>query len=600
MLRYFRLILILSAGFCLLFPFLSGQAGTGQSAWAQSSPLDSSSPLPGASALESPTNSVADIDSEPDQHIQFLEVIIEIMGIGGILVLLALVFLHYRQKILARSEERLRTIFNAIHDAVFLHDGEGEIIFVNDKMLEMFKVSAKEALRYSILEDYSAPGNPVSTLPGIWQDVVAGHSHLFDWHAKRPHDGTTFDVEVFLRRIDLENRHLVLATVRDISARKKAEEELKTAHQQLLDIIEFLPDATFVIDRDRRIVAWNRALEEMTGVKKEQVIGKGDFAYGEPLYGIRRAVLIDLVDGFPEAGELGYDYVKKQNDTLYAERFLPALYGGRGAHVWVKASPLYDRSGNFAGAVESIRDITERKAAEDRLKQAFQELDSFVYTVSHDLRSPLTPIIGFAQVLKENYAECLDEQGLDIAQEIEKQGKRLLHLLEDLLVLSRVGRLTVPDEAVNCNEVLDEVLLGMGETMTALGADVRVSDLPTVHIPYTLLTQLFANLVGNALNYGWVPGTCIEVSGSRQGDFVQFYVRDHGAGIPPAERDRIFEVFFRGSTGREQKGTGIGLAIVQKIARLFHGRCWVDETPGGGCTVCIELRDAVPPEQKPF
>jgi len=599
LLRLSRLILILASTFCLLSPLLPGLGGTGQFSWAQSSRLGSSISLQGPLALEAPSKSAADVNSEPVRQIQFLEVIIQIMGIGGILVLLALLVLRYRQKVLERSEERLRTIFNAIHDAVFLHDGEGEIIFVNEKMLEMFKVSAKEALQYSILDDYSAQGNPVSTLPAIWQDVVAGHSHLFDWRAKRPHDGTTFDVEVFLRRIDLENRQLVLATVRDISARKKAEEELKTAHQQLLDIIEFLPDATFVIDRERRIVAWNRTLEEMTGVKKEQVIGKGDFAYGEPLYGMRRAVLIDLVDGFPGAGELGYDYVKKQNDTLYAERFLPALYGGRGAHVWVKASPLYDRSGNFVGAVESIRDITERKAAEDRLKQAFQELDTFVYTVSHDLRSPLTPIIGFAQVLKENYAECLDEQGLDIVQEIEKQGKRLLHLLEDLLVLSRVGRLTVPEEAVDCNQVLDEVLVGLGETMTAMGAEVRVSDLPTVRIPYTLLTQLFSNLVGNALNYGWVPGSCIEVSGSRQGDFVQFYVRDHGAGIPPVERERIFEVFFRGSTGKEQKGTGIGLAIVQKIARLFHGRCWVDETPGGGCTVCIELRDAVPPEQGP-
>jgi len=540
-------------------------------------------------------------DSSPqaEQEVRFLHVVIWLLVVGALAAILALAFLRYRQKILARSEERLRAIFNAIHDAVFLHDANGEILFVNDKMLEMFKVSTQEALRYSILNDYSAPDNPVVALPEIWKSVLEGQSHLFDWRARRPHDRTLFDVEVFLRRIELDGRLWVLATVRDISARKKAEDALKAAHQQLLDIIEFLPDATFVIDREKRIVAWNRALEEMTGVSKDQVIGKGDFAYGEPLYGRRQAVLIDLVEGFPSEDDLGYDYVKKQSNTLFAERFLPALYGGRGAHVWVKASPLYDRTGHFVGAVESIRDITERKEAEDRLKQAFQELDAFVYTVSHDLRSPLTPIIGFAQVLKENYRHCLDAQGIDIVEEIEKQGKRLLHLMEDLLSLSRVGRLETPLEKVNCNKVLDDVLVALGEKITELGAEVRVTELPSAHIPDTLLTQLFANLVGNALNYGWVPGSVIEIGGTRRGDFLQFYVRDHGPGIPAGERERVFEVFFRGSTGRGQRGTGIGLAIVQKIARLFYGRCWVEETPGGGATFRVELRDVAPGDKEP-
>jgi PAS domain S-box-containing protein len=158
---------------------------------------------------------------------------------------------------------------------------------------------------------------------------------------------------------------------------------LQAAQKELLDIIEFFPDATFVIDSDRKVIAWNRALEHMTGVPKSEVLGRGDFAYAVPFYGVRRPILIDLIgEPHPEAERL-YKYVKKRPDgAIYAEVFVPSLYNGRGAHVWVTASPLKNSDGNVYGAIESVRDVTDRKAAEEALLQSEAQYRALIETTN--------------------------------------------------------------------------------------------------------------------------------------------------------------------------------------------------------------------------
>ncbi len=149
-----------------------------------------------------------------------------------------------------------------------------------------------------------------------------------------------------------------------------AETGLRVADQPYPDIIEFLPDATFVIDRERRVIAWNRAIEEMTGVAKADILGKGNFAYAIPFYGKSRPIIIDFVLGVGPEFERAYTYVKKQGDTYYAEVFTPGMFGGKGAYLWGKASPLYDSHGVLAGAIESIRDISEHKMMSESLKKS--------------------------------------------------------------------------------------------------------------------------------------------------------------------------------------------------------------------------------------
>jgi len=249
------------------------------------------------------------------------------------------------------------------------------------------------------------------------------------------------------------------------------------------------------------------------------------------------------------------------------------------------------KEGRKIGALVTFLDISERKRAEQERERANQELNAFVYTVSHDLRSPLSAIIGFSDFLLEQKKSALDENTRMALAEIQKQGERMSEMMEDLLTLARVGKLPRPAEPVDAGEVLQEVLGELGSQIAAAGLSIRTGPLPPVRIPQTFLAQLFSNLIGNAVRYSGPQGGPIEVGGIISGGRTRLFVRDHGPGVKATERDRIFEVFFRGSFGEKIAGTGIGLATVKKIAQFYGGASWVEETPGGGATFWVELGD---------
>jgi signal transduction histidine kinase len=264
-----------------------------------------------------------------------------------------------------------------------------------------------------------------------------------------------------------------------------------------------------------------------------------------------------------------------------------------GKQAWLDTNkiPLHDGEDRVVGILGTFEDITERKRAEEELKEANRELDAFVYTVSHDLRSPLTPIIGYADFLRENYSDQLDEQALDCLSEISTSGGKMVALMEDLLTLAKVGQLELPAEPFDTGEVVNEVVRDLISQFSLAEVAVEVRDLPPLRLPKTFLTQILDNLIGNAVRYAGRGGRPIEVGGERRGNLVRLYVCDHGPGIPAEERSRIFEVFYRGATGKKSSGTGVGLATVQKITRLYKGRVWVEETEGGGSTFLVEMVD---------
>ena len=174
--------------------------------------------------------------------------------------------------------------------------------------------------------------------------------------------------------IHYDGKPAILGNSMDVTEQRRLQEALRESEQRLADIIEFLPDATFAIDRGGTVIAWNRAIEEMTGVKAPDIIGKGDHEYALTFYGVRRPILIDLVLQPDDEIERSYYVLKKERDLLIIETDVPQVKGQK-AFLWAKASPLYDSRGNIVGAIESIRDITDRKSAEEAVRKRGKELE---------------------------------------------------------------------------------------------------------------------------------------------------------------------------------------------------------------------------------
>ncbi len=198
---------------------------------------------------------------------------------------------------------------------------------------------------------------------------------------------------------------------------KKAEEQDKSNIEYLQDIIEFLPDATFVIDKDKKVIAWNKAIEDLTGVKKTEVIGKGDYAYSVPFYGHKRPALIDLLNASGENIENLFGKIERKSNTIIGEMYIPSIRGGKGAYLWAIASHLFDRNGNRTGAIESIRDITEFKENEQLAINANQKLKLWAKKLEHNTKK-LTILNEMGELIQT--CMSIDEAYDIISQSMQK------------------------------------------------------------------------------------------------------------------------------------------------------------------------------------
>ena len=311
------------------------------------------------------------------------------------------------EKALQKSEERYRSFFKTSRDCAFITSKEGRWIDFNDAALELFGYGDRvEFSKVRINDLYVDPDYRKKHLKFIDEH---GFSKDYPVDLKKK-DGTTIHALVTSVLIRDETGKIIgyQGTIRDITESSRAKETLKKAYDQLLGIIEFLPDATFVIDREKKVIAWNKAMEEMTGIHKENIIGKGNYAYGVPFYGEPRPILIDIIDKCDPEIESRYINIERLDRTIFSEAYVPSLYKGRGAYVWVTASLLYDSIGNLIGSIESIRDITNRKetekmlkAAEEKYRSLVENLNDIVFTVDPQgiitYMSPVVEkIIGYA------------------------------------------------------------------------------------------------------------------------------------------------------------------------------------------------------------
>jgi PAS domain S-box-containing protein len=396
----------------------------------------------------------------------------------------------------------------------------------------------------------------------------------------------TYQTTVSLGEPEREILEFVASQVAMAIERKRTEEEARAARQRLLDIIDLLPDATFVIDHDKKVIAWNRAIEQMTGTRKEDIIGQGDHAYAVPFYGERRPLVVDLIGEETSAYKGNYQYVNKHGNTLYAEVFVPSVFGGRGGHLLVTAAPLLDAQGKQVGAIESIRDITERKQLEEQFRQS-QKMEAFgqlASGVAHDFNNILTVISGNLSLMQMG---SLPETELASAiEEANDAAERAANLTRQLLLFSH-------RQPMQLNDIdLNTVVASMTKMLRRLiGEHISLEThygpgAAFVHADSGMMEQVLMNLAVNSRDAMPKGGKVILETATavvdeaaarshpqiQPGEYVLLNVQDTGCGIAPKDLPHIFEPFF--TTKEAGKGTGLGLATVFGIIKQHQG--WIE------------------------
>jgi len=288
---------------------------------------------------------------------------------------------------LERGAGRLSAeVIDFIPDAILAIDIQGKVITWNRAMEKMTGAKAEDMIGKGDFE-YALPFYGVRR-PILADLVLMPEDQVDGKYDSLEREGKTLTVEIFIPTFGPSGSYIwakasplynfdgeiigAIESIRDITEKKKIENKVCNMKRLLAEVIDFLPDATFSIGMDGKVITWNRAMEKMTGAKAEDMIGKGDYEYALPFYGVRRPILADLVLLPEDELKYKYDFLKREGKTLTVEIFIPT-FGPSGSYLWAKASPLYDSAGRLMGAIESIRDITERKRAEEALQRSEQE-----------------------------------------------------------------------------------------------------------------------------------------------------------------------------------------------------------------------------------
>jgi PAS domain S-box-containing protein len=366
-------------------------------------------------------------------------------------------------------------------------------------------------------------------------------------------------------------------------------------HEQLMALIDHTSAVIYMRDADGRYLLVNREYERLFQLRRDDIVGLTD----------HDLFPADIADAF-RANDLR---ALAGGVPVQLEEEAPGDDGLR-TYVTVKF-PLTDAAGRSYAICGISTDITERKLAEQEVRRlndelelrvrertaeleaSTRELDAFAYSVSHDLRAPLRSLEGFSQVLLEDYANALDEQGRQYLGRIQANVGRMAQLIDDLLHLSRATRVELRRERADISALARELIAELRAAGQDREVDVSISDALVASGDPDLIRLVLQNLLGNAWKFSANrPGAVISVTARQQDGVDVFVVRDNGAGFDMRYADKLFSPFQRLHSSNDFEGTGIGLAIVQRIVARHGGQIRANGTPGEGATFEFSLTPA--------
>lgn len=378
---------------------------------------------------------------------------------------------------------------------------------------------------------------------------------------------------------------------REIDRRLRAEQKARQYGDEIRDLYDYAPCGYHSVDENGTFLRINETELEWLGYRREEIEGvKSIFDLVCPEdQSCYREVFQGMLRGEP-VRDLRLRFVRKDGSLL------PVL---------LNASVLRDVSGKFLSTRGVLLDMTEKLGDEEKildlnrtlLERNIQlevtngELEGFSYSVSHDLRAPLRAIDGFSRILEDDYAGKLDAEGERVIGVIRNNTRKMSNLIDDLLAFSRMGKKAFSWTLVDMNELVREILSGIlsaRENETAV--EVFTSDLPPAWGDRTLLTQVWTNLLSNAVKFsGKSDKPSVHVDGTTESEEIVYTVRDNGVGFDMQYYEKLFKVFQRLHSQAEFPGTGVGLAIVQRVISRHGGQVWGESVPGEGATFHFSL-----------
>jgi PAS domain S-box-containing protein len=485
------------------------------------------------------------------------------------------------------SGAKYRGLLEAAPDAMVVVDQAGEIVLLNLQAEKQFGYHRDELVGKQVrniipdgfAERLIADGTRTAA-EALAQQIGTGIELI-----GRRKDGSEFPIELMLSPLQSAEGILVTAAIRDISVRKAAETHLAQMEGRYRGLLEAAPDAMVVVNQGGGIVLLNVQAEKQFGYRRDELVGQKvkniipeGFAERIVADGLRSAE-----EALAQQIGMGIELVARRKD-------------GTEFPIELMLSPLESAEGILVTA--AIRDISVRKHAElhllekvDELYRSNEELGQFAYVASHDLQEPLRMVASYTQLLSRRYKGRLDSDADEFIAFAVDGANRMQRLIQDLLTYSRVGTKGRELRASSSEEALGHAIVNLRGAIEESGALVTHDPLPRVLADEMQLTQLFQNLVGNAIKYQNAGIPRVHVSAAKSGAKWLFSVKDNGLGIDSQYFDKIFGMFQRLHKREEFAGTGIGLAICKKIVERHGGNISVESLVGQGSTFRFALAE---------
>lgn len=479
---------------------------------------------------------------------------------------------------LVNSRRRYQLLLRTASDGIHILDADGNLREASDAFRQMLGYTEIPPAPRHVAE-WDAQLAPTELLRKLRELMRSPVPIQFETRHQRL-DGSRIDVEINACGIDLDGQHVLYASSRDISDRKRLEEQLRESEEKLRAIYDVLPVGITITDPEGNIIDCNQASEALLGISREEHLARN---YSGKEWTIRRP------DGHPMPPDEYAGVRALRSGEAVREVEMEVVTPTGSQWLLVSAIPLHHPR---YGVVIAYVDINEHQRIEAELRRSNTELEQFAYAASHDLRQPLRMITSYLQLLEQELQATLNNDCREYLNFVADGAKRMDQMLVALLDYSRVGRKSAAMAWFDSRETLDEALLFLRPAIAEAGATIQINgEWPRLVGNRDELTRLFQNLIGNAVKYraaGQAPE--ITVTAEQSGSEWRVTVRDNGIGIAPGQIGRLFQVFQRLQARGKYQGVGVGLALCRKIVEHHGGRIWAESAGDEqGCVFTFTL-----------